>query len=120
MSFDIDREFAIHDAKCKTVSAVRKRLDSFLATSPEIKEICAAIPFGYVLGLPLEARREGLAHDNHLAKLAYFDSVAENNFDDDEIDATGLSAECVLDMVREALKIKAAEQAVARDGRLAA
>jgi hypothetical protein len=110
-------EIALHDAQMEVVVVVRNRLEKFLANSEEIKALCAAMPTGFITTLPLEAGRGGLRWDSDSERrereeyLVEADACGEQT---EEIDATGLSASTVLDMVRAALIVEASRQAERR------
>jgi hypothetical protein len=108
-------EMAIHDAQVEVVSVVRKRLERFLANSEEIKAICSALPFGFLIGLPLNAGRDGLFWDSITLRRQHEDLLVERtltdeDFEDNKIGGSFAAWE-VLEMVKSALIVEADRQA---------
>jgi hypothetical protein len=84
---DMEAEEAYHREPRIAVAVCRKRLESFLASSPEIKAICAALPFGHGITLPLCAYQEGIQWDSWMQGLisdAWANEDAEMAAEDEE------------------------------------
>lgn len=70
-------EEAYHEECGLLVEACRKRLESFLASRPEIKTICSTLPVGCGMMLPLVAYQGGIFWDPHTQQLIAEDFARE-------------------------------------------